>query len=95
MDATANDVPSQYDVKGYAWNYVFKCFARTFLFNFLHTRFPTLYFVPKNLKRNPRKYEGGREVDDFVKFLAKESTDPLKGYNRSGKKTAAKSKTDL
>jgi protein disulfide isomerase family A protein 3 len=35
MDATENDVPSQYQVKG----------------------FPTLFFAPKNDKKNPRKYE--------------------------------------
>lgn len=70
MDATANDVPSYYDVKG----------------------FPTIYFAPKNSKQNPKKYEGGREVDDFVKYLAKESTDPLSGWGRDGKKTK---KTEL
>ena len=69
MDATANDVPSQYDVRG----------------------FPTLYFAPKNGKNSPRKYEGGREVDDFIKYLAKEATEPLSGYDRKGKKTKAKS----
>jgi len=55
--------------------------------------FPTLYFAPKGQKRSPRKYEGGREVDDFVKYLAKESTEPLKNFDRSGKKL--KKKTDL
>ncbi len=35
MDATANDVPRQYEVKGY----------------------PTIYFVPKDDKQNPIKYE--------------------------------------
>jgi len=49
--------------------------------------FPTIFFVPKNAKNRPKKYEGGREVDDFVKYLAKEATNPLKGYDRSGKKT--------
>ncbi|XP_013389396.1 LOW QUALITY PROTEIN: protein disulfide-isomerase A3-like [Lingula anatina] len=64
MDATANDVPSPYEVRG----------------------FPTLYFAPKGSKSNPKKYESGREVDDFIKYLAKESTDPMKGYSRKGKK---------
>jgi len=73
MDATENDVPPQYDVKG----------------------FPTIYFVPKNDKDSPRRYDGGREVNDFIKYLAKESTDPLTGYDRSGsKKKAAASKDD-
>jgi protein disulfide isomerase family A protein 3 len=74
MDATANDVPKTFDVKG----------------------FPTIYFVPKGSKNNPRKYEGAREVDDFIKYLARESTDPLNGYDRDGKKVkAAKDKTEL
>ncbi|XP_055330013.1 protein disulfide-isomerase A3-like [Paramacrobiotus metropolitanus] len=63
MDATANDVPSGFDVRG----------------------FPTLYFVPKGDKKNPKQYNGGREVDDFIKYLAKESTNPLKGFDRTGK----------
>ncbi len=64
IDATANDIPTTYDVKG----------------------FPTIYFAPKNSKQNPKRYEGGREVEDFIKYLAKESTEPLNGYDRSGKK---------
>ena len=62
MDATENDVPSQYKVQG----------------------FPTIFFAPKNDKTNPRKYEGEREVDDFIKYLAKEATDALDGYDRDG-----------
>ncbi|KAH3841036.1 protein disulfide-isomerase A3-like [Dreissena polymorpha] len=70
MDATANDVPPQYQVQG----------------------FPTIYYKPKG--SSPKKYEGGREVDDFVKYLAKEATNELKGFGRDGKKKKAK-KTDL
>jgi len=54
--------------------------------------FPTIYYAPKNNKSNPKKYEGGREVKDFLKYLAKESTDGLAGYDRSGKK---QKKTEL
>jgi len=58
--------------------------------------FPTLYFSPRGSKGNPRKYQGGREVDDFIKYLAKESTNPLKTYTRDGKKVKAKKdKTEL
>ena len=85
MDATENDIPSLYQVRG----------------------FPTIFFVPKNDKSNPRKYEvgisveerrthssidslqGGREVNDFIKYLARESTEPLTGYDRNGAKKAA------
>jgi len=64
MDATENDVPSPYEVRG----------------------FPTIYFAPKNSKDSPRKYEGAREVEDFIKYLARESTEPLDGYDRQGAK---------
>lgn len=70
MDATANDVPSTYGVRG----------------------FPTLFFTPKGSKSNPKKYEGGREVDDFMKYIAKEATDELVGFDRKG---APKAKTEL
>jgi len=75
MDATANDVPQPYEVRG----------------------FPTIFFSPKGSKSNPKKYEGAREVDDFIKYLARESTNPLTGYTRDGKKvkTAKKDKTEL
>jgi len=56
--------------------------------------FPTIFFAPKNSKQNPRKYEGGREVDDFIKYLAKESTEPLDGYDRNGSKKKSKKTTD-
>ncbi|XP_067934993.1 protein disulfide-isomerase A3-like [Watersipora subatra] len=69
MDATANDVPSGYEVRG----------------------FPTIYFAPKGKKSSPKKYESGREVADFVKYLAAQATDELKGFDRKGKER----KTDL
>jgi len=70
MDATANDVPSTFNVRG----------------------FPTIFFAPKGSKSSPKKYEGGREVDDFVKYIAKEATSELVGFDRSGN---AKAKTEL
>ncbi|XP_029643538.1 protein disulfide-isomerase A3 [Octopus sinensis] len=58
--------------------------------------FPTIYFAPKDSKDAPLKYNGGREVDDFVKYLAKEATNELKGYTRSGgKKKTKKAKKEL
>ncbi|CAD6184210.1 unnamed protein product [Caenorhabditis auriculariae] len=70
MDATANDVPPLFEVRG----------------------FPTLFWLPKNSKSNPVPYNGGREVKDFINFIAKHSTDGLKGFNRDGKKVK---KTEL
>jgi len=63
MDATANDVPAAFEVKG----------------------FPTLFWLPKDSKDTPLKYEGGREVDDFIKYIATHATTELSGYDRSGK----------
>lgn len=61
MDATANDVSPDFDVRG----------------------FPTLFWIPKGKK--PTKYEGGRELDDFVQYISKHATSELNGYDRSGK----------
>jgi protein disulfide isomerase family A protein 3 len=64
MDATANDVPAPYEVKG----------------------FPTIYYASKNNKKFPQPYNGGREVDDIVRFIAQSSTDALKTFDRNGNK---------
>lgn len=63
MDATANDVPPEFNVRG----------------------FPTLFWLPKDSKNKPVSYNGGRELDDFIKYIAKEATSELKSYDRSGK----------
>jgi len=55
MDATANDVPEPYEVRG----------------------FPTIYFAPKGSKDSPKKYQGGREVKDFLDYLKREASDPI------------------
>ncbi|KAG5446547.1 putative protein disulfide-isomerase ER-60 [Clonorchis sinensis] len=52
---------------------------------FTVTGFPTLYFVPKNAKNNPKSYEGNRDEEELLKYLAKESTDGLVGYDRKGR----------
>jgi len=62
MDATANDVPPQFDVRG----------------------FPTLFWLPKESK-TPTSYNGGREKDDFIKYIAEHATEELKGFDRKGK----------
>lgn len=70
MDATANDVPGPFEVRG----------------------FPTLYWLPRNEKSNPRVYDGGRDLKDFVKYIAKHATNELNKFDRSGEK---KAKTEL
>ncbi|XP_024912210.1 protein disulfide-isomerase A3 [Cynoglossus semilaevis] len=52
MDATANDVPSPYEVSG----------------------FRSIYFSPAGRKMNPKRYEGGREVSDFISYLKREAS---------------------
>ncbi|XP_057692644.1 protein disulfide-isomerase A3 [Corythoichthys intestinalis] len=64
MDATANDVPSPYEVSG----------------------FPTIYFSPAGSKMNPKKYDGGREVKDFISYLKKEASNPLVMQEETKKK---------
>jgi len=68
MDATANDVPSPYEVSG----------------------FPTMYFSPAGRKTSPKKYEGGREVSDFINYLKKEATNPLVVQEDEAKKKKKK-----
>nr|CAB3264749.1 protein disulfide-isomerase A3 [Phallusia mammillata] len=40
--------------------------------------FPTIYWAPKDNKQNPEKYQGGREVADFLKFLKSKSSSKIK-----------------
>merc|ERR1712071_680156 len=54
--------------------------------------FPTLYWLSKNSKDSHVRYEGVREADDFIKYIAKHATNELKGWDRSGK---TKDKTEL
>lgn len=45
--------------------------------------FPTIYFYPADSK-TPKKYEGGRDATDFVKYIAKHASKELSGFNRDG-----------
>ena len=46
--------------------------------------FPTLFWLPKDTKK-PVSYEGGRELPDFIKYIAEKATTELKGWDRKGK----------
>ena len=46
--------------------------------------FPTLFWLPKDTKK-PVSYNGGRELDDFVKYIAEHATSELKGWDRKAK----------
>lgn len=45
--------------------------------------FPTLYWFPKDTKV-PVKYEGSRDLEALLKYVAERSTDELKGFDRDG-----------
>lgn len=47
--------------------------------------FPTLFWLPKKGKDAPVRYDGGRELDDFVKYISVHATNELKGFDRTGK----------
>ncbi|KAL3865489.1 hypothetical protein ACJMK2_042874 [Sinanodonta woodiana] len=51
-----------------------------------YSNFPLIYFAGKGNKKNPKHYNDALEVDDLIQFIAKESTNELKGYTRTGNK---------
>jgi len=59
------------------------------------TGFPTIYWVPKGKKTAPVAYQGGRDLDDFMKYIARESTEELNGWDRDGKKKKSGKKKEL
>lgn len=46
-------------------------------------KFPFIYLTDK--PDAPIRYDGGREVDDFIQYIAKHATNELKSFDRSGK----------
>ena len=66
-----------------------------FIFYF---RFPTIYWAPMGSKDAPKKYEGSREVSDFLQFIKKEATKPFElseKKNKSKKMKSEEPKEDL
>ena len=57
--------------------------------------FPTLYYVPASSKQSPIKYEGEREVKDFISFVKKNASAPLKTLGSSSKSKKDKAKSEL
>ncbi|EDO31634.1 predicted protein [Nematostella vectensis] len=55
--------------------------------NFSVQGFPTIYWAPANNKENPEKYEGGREVSDFVDFIKRKATKPVNLDEKKKKKS--------
>jgi len=89
-----------------AWSkIIFPDFSKIIFFPWQH-KFPDIFQFFLTC-RNPGNYfylhspiclcavsQGGREVNDFIKYLAREATDELSGYSRDGKKKKSK-KTEL
>ena len=67
---------------------------RVYLYYILvYCRFPTIFWAPMGRKATPKKYDGGREVSDFIDFLKRESTNPFEledGKKKKKKKKKAK-----
>lgn len=81
MDATANDVTGPFDVRGFPTLYWAPRDKKDR---------PVRYDVNKSETHLFRclttivKFQGGREVNDFIKYIAKEATNELKGWDRDG-----------
>merc|ERR1712042_381959 len=56
--------------------------------------FPTMYWAPMGNKENPIKYQGGRDLNDFVEYIKKHATDPVALPDEKTKKKKKK-KTEL
>jgi len=54
--------------------------------------FPTIYWAPMGSKDEPKKYEGGREVDDFVEYIKTEATNAVDIPEKKSKKKKKKKK---
>eukprot|EP00054_Salpingoeca_dolichothecata_P014451 m.81694 g.81694 ORF g.81694 m.81694 type:complete len:489 (-) comp20997_c0_seq2:59-1525(-) len=73
IDATANDYPSYFPVRGY----------------------PSIFWVPAGSKKSPKKYEGGRELEDLVKYVKENASNPLPSLDKKKKKKKKGGKDEL
>ncbi|XP_049882601.1 protein disulfide-isomerase A3 [Pectinophora gossypiella] len=46
--------------------------------------FPTIYWKPKDTSQKPVRYNGGRALEDFIKYIAEHASTELKGWDRKG-----------
>ncbi|XP_072939939.1 protein disulfide-isomerase A3 [Epargyreus clarus] len=46
--------------------------------------FPTIYWKPKDSSKKPSRYNGGRGLEDFLKYVAEQASSELKGWDRKG-----------
>lgn len=57
--------------------------------------FPTIFWLAKDSKNSPVSYEGGREVVDFVKYIAEHASSPLKNFDKKGNAVSKDEKEEL
>uniref|UniRef100_T1ITB5 protein disulfide-isomerase n=1 Tax=Strigamia maritima TaxID=126957 RepID=T1ITB5_STRMM len=58
--------------------------------SFAVSGFPTLFWVSARGKKRPMLYNEGRELDDFIRFIAKHAMKELKRFDRQGNKKSEK-----
>lgn len=46
--------------------------------------FPTIYWKPKDSSKKPVRYNGGRTLEDFIKYVSEQASSELKGWDRKG-----------
>ncbi|XP_032528964.2 protein disulfide-isomerase A3 [Danaus plexippus] len=46
--------------------------------------FPTIFWKPKDNSKKPVRYNGGRALEDFVKYVSDNASNELKGFDRKG-----------
>ncbi|CAH2241080.1 jg13138 [Pararge aegeria aegeria] len=46
--------------------------------------FPTIYWKPKDTNKKPVRYNGGRAVEDFIKYVSENASSDLKGFDKKG-----------
>ncbi|CAK1602381.1 unnamed protein product [Parnassius mnemosyne] len=46
--------------------------------------FPTIFWKPKDTNKKPVRYNGGRALDDFIKYVSEHASSELKGWDRKG-----------
>lgn len=46
--------------------------------------FPTIYWKPKDKSEKPVRYNGGRAIEDFLKYVSENASNELKGWDRKG-----------
>ncbi|XP_013133156.1 PREDICTED: protein disulfide-isomerase A3 [Papilio polytes] len=46
--------------------------------------FPTIYWKPKDSDKKPVRYNAGRSLEDFLKYVSEHASSELKGWDRKG-----------